>query len=157
MKFIHYSNKHIHHIHSVQQDNLLGFKPRGLWFTTTEGDNWKAWCESENFSVGNLTHATQITFKRLAKVLRLSGMKAIDTFTDRYGMAGHNGYRMQIDWIHVANDYGAIVIAPYCWRRRNTIHTFWYYPWDCASGCVWDAAVIGGLMPIRMPSAPPSG
>jgi hypothetical protein len=45
-----------------------------------------------------------------------------------------------IDWLRVAQKSAGIIIAPYIWERR--LHLPWYYGWDCASGCVWDAAAV---------------
>lgn len=46
------------------------------------------------------------------------------------------------DWIDVASRYSGIEIAPYQWKRRIHPSTFWYYTWDCASGCIWDLSAI---------------
>jgi len=52
--------------------------------------------------------------------------------------------RGNINWPAVAEKYDGIIIAPYIWQRRlsdNPDH-FWYYGWDCASGCIWNTEVI---------------
>ena len=52
-------------------------------------------------------------------------------FRDRY-----------IDWPAVATDYPGLIIAPYQWSCRMSEFTRWYYGWDCASGCIWNADAI---------------
>jgi hypothetical protein len=51
-------------------------------------------------------------------------------------------YLYYIDWSKVAAKHQGIIIAPYCYARRLTYHTAWYYGWDCASGCIWDLKAI---------------
>jgi hypothetical protein len=63
----------------------------------------------------------------------------------------------RIDWPKVSERYDGVVIAPYVWslrmgdyemiegRMRKTPDSAisdWYYPWDCASGCIWKASAI---------------
>lgn len=43
-----------------------------------------------------------------------------------------------ISWKKVRKNYDGIIIAPYQWDCRNASETTWYYPWDCASGCIWN-------------------
>lgn len=49
-----------------------------------------------------------------------------------------------INWPMVADRYQGIVIAPYLWSRRMD-GGLWYYGWDCASGCIWDAAAVASV------------
>ncbi len=49
----------------------------------------------------------------------------------------------------VAKLYQGIIIAPYCYSIRLDNDCFWYYPWDCASGCIWDATAIAALVPVQ--------
>lgn len=70
----------------------------------------------------------------------ICGPEEIDSFTHRYGIPGFFGSPM-INWPAVAIEYQGVIVAPYSWERRNS----WYYPWDCASGCIWDAAAIESI------------
>ena len=47
------------------------------------------------------------------------------------------------DWAKVASHYDGIEICPYIESRRNMT---WYYGWDVASGCVWNASGIKELI-----------
>ena len=41
------------------------------------------------------------------------------------------------DWKLIAQEFDGIEIAPYQWEIRMDYNFFWYYGWDCASGCLW--------------------
>jgi hypothetical protein len=57
-----------------------------------------------------------------------------------------NYTRHTIDWKRLAADFDGIIIAPYIWSCRLPMDrtgprhkvSNWYYPWDCASGCIWN-------------------
>ena len=44
-----------------------------------------------------------------------------------------------INWHKVSKNYGGIEICPYFISKRTTR---WYYPWDVASGCIWNSSII---------------
>lgn len=44
--------------------------------------------------------------------------------------------------------YDGIVITPYVWSMRLDRSAFWYYGWDCASGCIWNASAVAELVPL---------
>lgn len=127
----------------VEYKQCAGFKPSGLWYSV-DGD-WERWCKDEQFALHRLNalHSLEVDTSR---VLILSTIEDIDRFTETYQcnpcpnlklMPGHS-----IDWIGVASRYSGIEIAPYQWERRLHLGTFWYYTWDCASGCIWDLNAI---------------
>lgn len=149
-QYIHFSSAPLGAIKSIAQEQKDGgepfFKPRGFWFSVEGNDDgWKWWCEAEHFRTQDLARQTEIIFKPSAKILRLSSPKGIDDFTEKY-VLDYPALRMRrgmvLDWAKVAAEYDAIVVAPYIWERRLSDHCFWYYTWDCASGCVWNAAAI---------------
>jgi hypothetical protein len=140
---IHYSKKPIEKILSrpgARMTKGLILKPCGLWVSI--GDAWRQWCIEEEYNTKALVCATEIILMPDAKILHLHTAKQIDMFTSDYSMLDglHN-----IDWDRIAMQYQGIIIAPYCWQRRLTDHTLWYYGWDCASGCIWDAAAISSF------------
>lgn len=107
------------------------FKPCGLWLSV--GDDWKQWCEKEEFHLAGLTHRTPIVLRSDANLRVISDLFQFDTFTAKY----QNQWAPfdPIDWPRVVEDYDGIIIAPYFWDRRMT---HWYYSWDCASACIWN-------------------
>jgi hypothetical protein len=98
-----------------------------------------------------MTSPRRIHLAERANILRLGSPAALDVFTAEYGGAPpiyraldqRFGERtMMIDWRRVASVYDGIIIAPYQWSRRLDGGARWYYGWDCASGCIWNATAI---------------
>lgn len=145
MTLIHHSNAPLTEVRSVSQ-NDAHMKPQGLWVSVKGKNDWRQWCESEDFNVDRLAVETLVALSPDANILHISGPFHIDAFTQEYGTG--NGY--EIDWQSVADKYDGIIIAPYCWERRMSEHTPWYYTWDCASGCIWNARAIASLQPMEV-------
>lgn len=146
MTLLHYSAKPLCEVRSVEQRADPDIKPRGLWFSvenpgTDEWMGWREWCESEQWGLRSLVNAVEISFVPSARVLMLSTPEDIETFNGEYEKPLFGDYRM-IDWRAVADKYQAIIISPYQWSRRFDDKARWYYGWDCASGCVWDASAV---------------
>lgn len=153
---IHYSGKPLTSVYSVAQSlEHDRFKPAGLWVSAGDGDDgWRAWCQSEQFDLERFALATEVVLAPDANVLRLSTASELDDFTRDYRnvpMDGISDRLRAIDWRKVAAKYQGIIIAPYIWDRRMTL--MWYYTWDCASGCIWDAAAVAELRPMRLTEA----
>lgn len=89
---------------------------------------------------GTFVHALQLD---LSRILRLTTVAQIRAFTAKY-RDDTNTYpgTMRIDWRKVERDFAGIEIAPYQYRLRFDRNVSWYYPWDVASGCLWDVDVI---------------
>lgn len=156
-RLIHYSDKHLIEVYSVplaEQSSHRGglHKPRGLWVSVEGENDWKEWCEGERF--GCLDCATEIILAADANVLWLVGSTELDQFHAEYSVVayrygGNLGVRTAIEWPRVAGKYQGIIIAPYVYARRlEEPVSDWYYGWDCASGCIWDAAVVAKVRPI---------
>ncbi len=120
-------------------------KPEGFWYSV--GNDWARWCTDEDFRTQQLANKTEITLDE-SRMLIVSGVPAFDAFHDKYSVENPlfkgGPRRWHIDWAVVAEEYAGIEIAPYLWKRRLDGDARWYYSWDCASGCVWDLAVICG-------------
>ncbi len=97
-----------------------------------------------------------ITLADDANVLIVNGERQLLAFDKKYGVdqqLAPNHVWHQIDWRAVAKDYDGIIIAPYVWSchlgfgRGGGIESVscWYYPWDCASGCIWNAKAIAAF------------
>ncbi len=81
----------------------------------------------------------------------MSGEQLLE-FNERYAkrvILGGEDFAGYIDWIKVAKQYAGLIIAPYQWGYRLEPGTHWYYGWDCASGCIWDASVIERIEAIE--------
>jgi hypothetical protein len=139
MRLLHYSNEPLTSVHSVEQ--RPHFKPCGLWVSVEGPDDWKSWCKDQpSFPLGQIEH--EVILAPGANILVISTPSELDDFAARYGNPEARTRLESMDWGRVARDYQGLIIAPYIWERRLSEHTFWYYAWDCASGCIWDAAAI---------------
>lgn len=141
-RLLHYSPKPIE-LRPVDFSVRPNGKPVGLWLSVEGENDWKEWCEGENFHVERLACPHEIVLKPEANILWLSSAFDIDLFTEQFAKPCEwSATRKDIDWPEVARQYQGIIIAPYIWERRMSDHTFWYYGWDCASGCIWDISAI---------------
>lgn len=157
MQLIHYSAEPLTEVRDADPaaKGAGAYKPNGLWFSVGDGeDGWRAWCEAEQWQTQSMQHATEIVLRADANVLHLRDAAAIDRFTEEYGVIPAWAPRSieptrfrTIDWSRVAGSYDALITAPYCYARRLSPHTSWYYGWDCASGCVWRSRAVEALRP----------
>jgi hypothetical protein len=149
----HYSSKPIESVRSTiqtgthKQEGLRAQeKPYGLWLSVDGDDDWASWCHDEGFACGDKYHY-RIHLARPQSILWISDALELHVFSECYekrvDLSGYNaGKHRYIDWPAVAKNHTGIVIAPYQWSCSMLEDMFWYYSWDCASGCVWDADVI---------------
>lgn len=149
---LHYSRKPVERVKSARKQPL-GPKPNGLWLS--HGNEWARWCRAEDFYLGSLKHRHYVALHRDAEILTIKDARGIDRFTKKYGadlpivsaaygaVYGTDGPAIfNILWDEIAEKFQGIMITPYIWKRRLTHRTLWYYPWDVASGCIWDAKAI---------------
>lgn len=146
----HYSKTPIVKVHSKTQEPGDGMKPRGLWFSVDDPNDdsptWASWCETESYKIGPIRHL--VTLAADARIRRISSVRELDTFHQEFKASIYPGGRREyIDWRAVAETCQGIIIAPYQWGRRLEGRAGWYYSWDVASGCVWDASAIASITP----------
>ena len=176
----HFSDEPLTAVRSLPQNCAPEMKPMGLWLSAETGDpddiSWNAWCELEGFNLDRLACCTPVRIAPDARVLHLRTEEEVRSFDAEYASSiieGSDellGAKLSSRWVHwarVADKYQGIVIAPYQHRLRMELGFLWYYGWDCASGCVWDADAIESVGPPvenkgrrerkeeRMGSAPP--
>lgn len=153
-RLIHYSDKPLEQIETRPFNSAhhnAAYKPNGLWVSAEGEDDWPAWCRGEKFGLDRLKHAAEIVLKPGAQILRIETARELLRFTENYGIKRKWPYDTAIDWNAVYAAYQGIVIAPYQWTERLSL--FWYYGWDCASGCIWDAAAVATIRPVETVSA----
>lgn len=149
MTLSHYATHPLGMLRSVEQKvsdyKSCYDKPKGLWVSVDGDDDWKSWCESESFGLGHVRH--RVTLAQPSSVLILSRVFELLEFQDKYSRPVGRWNEIYIDWVAVAKDYPGIIIAPYQWSCRMDMS--WYYGWDCASGCIWNADAIASVEEIR--------
>jgi hypothetical protein len=121
---------------TYEQVSNFRMKPKGLWLSVD--DDWWRWCSDESFREDTFEHNYEATLVEDANVLVIDSVESFDAFCEEYAT------EREPAWDLVATRYAGIIIAPYLWERRLAMEPtmFWYYPWDCASGCIWDLSVI---------------
>jgi len=148
-RLLHYSAQSIvgKQIYTRTAECAVEIKPHGLWVSVEGPDDWKSWCEAEAWGLDHLRAVAEIVVRPDAAILRLSCPAEIDRFHAEFTAPLYPGERsgFGVDWRRVAETYSGIVIAPYQWSRRLDGNARWYYAWDCASGCIWDASAIAEI------------
>lgn len=129
----------------VKQLNNDGYppKPKGLWYAT--GSEWLKFVKYDYTS-------KMSDYDKILKLdLDLSKMLIIDTeekflnfekeyvWDDPKYRVGGESMLQHVLWGDVAEKYSGVEISPYFPQFRMNR---WYYPWDVASGCVWDFSII---------------
>ncbi|CAB4122930.1 hypothetical protein UFOVP28_77 [uncultured Caudovirales phage] len=155
----HYSHQRLKTIHSRPQPDKTSEgsyrspydKPKGLWVSNESDHGWKDWCVGEQWELrpNSFNWRNDILLKPDASVLILEDSVDVVRFSREWGKADHK-YRdsIYIDWKGVASEWQGIIIPNYLWNDR--LHHQWYYPWDCASGCIWDADAIKSITSWRL-------
>lgn len=149
MRLVHFSNKIVKRVRSnkqLEELNIIG-KPNGFWVSDEDAEmSWLKWCKAEEFAPHKMKHAHSVELKSDANILIISNLKEFDKFHKTYNgrLPGRIPIR-RINWEEVASKYQGIIITPYLWERRLDMECSWYYGWDCASGCIWDAKAISKI------------
>lgn len=147
-KIFHYSKDKIEFlrndfINSCYEENSM--KPNGFWVSIEDDEkdiSWFEWCKKEEFRIENLKYKYALKLSNKANILHLKTVGEIEEFTNNYRsdlfFRSKLTYNLSINWKKVKERYDGIIISPYQWDCRLRLNTTWYYPWDCASGCLWN-------------------
>ncbi len=170
-ELFHYSNKPVeltpkeYFMKDVFMRDDTGMKPYGLWVSIEDyqdDQTWKTWCEGENFRLRHLTHRHKIILKENANILVLSTKQELIDLSIKYAFNDVKEFQRigdqfrylrnreerdlpyvyRMNWREIKKLYDGIFIAPYIWEARFCTCATWYYPWDCASGCIWNIDCI---------------
>lgn len=155
---------------SHEQDGM--WKPRGLWVSVKGPYDWPWFCNAEDFRPDSMKHCTIIHLSEDANIKLVSGQQELLAFDDEYGVDWtpvSDLSMRRIDWVRVAREYDGVIIAPYVWECRmgdyETVNgvlrktkegrvSDWYYPWDVASGCIWNGTkAIKAFEPVSVKEA----
>lgn len=153
MRLLHYSNEEFEFDPTMEYRDFHYSKPNGLWVSVEGEDDWKWWCEAEEFQLENLTVSYEVKLKENANILYLNSpeelfafTKELFAFTKKYPFATrvfdkeYDTYKL--NWAKIKEKYQGIIIPKYFWECRLALESNWYYGWDCASGCIWDLNCI---------------
>ncbi len=150
MKLVHYSAKPVGELHMIDQ-TLHALKPSGFWVSDDDcEDNWRSWCEAESFGLDRLSLIHDIELKPETNVLILTSPSDLRSFSERFRTCpfpelAQYRHNIFMDWKAISMEYAGLIITPYIWECRLDKDSFWYYVWDCASGCIWDPTAIASI------------
>lgn len=140
----------------IRNSHYSDMNPAGLWVSPDGADSWESWCRNHNFHLGGLAHKHRVTLKRKAKILHISTLQEFDAFCERHTQPMWLGEKLllsyKIDWEGIAAIHQGILIAPH--RPERHLGPLWYYGWDCASGCIWDANAISSIELVDLNPCP---
>jgi len=139
MNLSHFTAEHSLVPRSEVQTGRRGDKPVGLWVSVDGPDDWQEWCRSEGWGDVDSKLRFRVTLADDANVLRIDSTSSLLDFAAEFQDPGGRAWR--VNWSAVAERWQGIIIAPYQWSCRLG-EPDWYYTWDCASGCIWDADAI---------------
>lgn len=152
MNLSHFSDDPVERMLFAHQDGKgVGvYKPCGLWISVDGPDDWPSWCKDENFRDVDEQYRYAVHLAKRHRVLVLDTLHEMIAFNREYRV--DVGFlHDQIDWARVAQDHDGVIIAPYHWDLRLENDFFWYYGWDCASGCIWHPRAVERLELIHAP------
>ncbi len=120
----------------------LDTKPFGLWVTDMDcEDNWKSWCEQEDFCIDRLRFEFRLEVD-LERILLIDTIEKLITFSKTNCTKSWDIFGCFVDWKLIYASYSGILITPYFPQAR---HLIWYSGWDCASGAIWDISCIKSI------------
>lgn len=162
----------------TSEERMAGIgKPRGFWVSDEASGayGWRKWCQDNGFRSYAMRYEHEVVLAPDAKILYIRTPEELNKFAKRYhlkegilyeiGLKVHRDMKRrgtawdmppdikEINWHRVAKRYHGIVITPYIWQHRLGQH-FWYYGWDCASGCIWNAKAIESITMVRERKVP---
>ena len=138
-------------------------KPFGFWISVDGEQDWPTWCLSETFRGEKLRYRHRVVLKAGAPIVYIQTREQLRAFSDVFKDEKHLrdmrirlgfAHNMNIMWQEVEKQYHGIIIAPYQWGSRMDDQVFWYYSWDCASGCIWNADAIESVTLIETTDLP---
>lgn len=150
MALEHYSASVVREVRSTLYSAERPDKPKGFWVSVPGDDDWPSWCRGEQWGLDELAVRHQVALAATANILLIDSLDALDaldrefaalSYPDVPGLERHTSP----DWKVIRLLWDGIIIAPYQWARRLGSRCRWYYGWDCASGCIWNADAIAAV------------
>ena len=118
----------------------VGHKPYGLWYGC--GGDW----------VDRLAFGEKISGKHYVYLLELDTSDLLIINSDSQLKAFSKKFSLgpyDVNWPLVAEKHTGIEISPFLYRVAGA-HD-WYYPWDVASGCIWEPSAVTAVDELVLP------
>ena len=141
MKLHHWSERRIDTLYDVEIQPYA-IKPVGLWVSVD--NEWDDWCKSEGFRDHKGWHKYEVDLCD-ADVLLLNTPERVLEFNEQLKSEGSmvEGFStIMAAWQSIADKCDGLIIAPYLWQLRLDRRCSWYYGWDIAGGCIWNASKL---------------
>ena len=125
----------------------IGYKPDGLWYECKDGSaiDWLEFCKTGLTDGTSRYDSSYDVILNDYEILFITNNHDFKKFEKMYGIPNPRyPDETKIDWPKVASHYDGIEICPYLYDMRRS--SDWYYGWDVASGCVWNASGIKELI-----------
>ena len=125
----------------------VGRKPEGLWYECKDGStvDWLEFCNTGLTDGASRYDSSYDVILNDYEILFITNNDDFKKFEKMYGIPNPQyPDEVKIDWPKVASQYGGIEICPYLHDQR--MDSDWYYSWDVASGCIWNASGIKELI-----------
>ena len=151
-KLFHYSKEDInslnmdHYLKYINSPNIE-MKPKGIWVSVEQSEedySWFDWCVNAQFRLEYLRYKYFVRLSENINIIHLKTSQELESFSieyklnEFYGIENTSTFVCLIDWAKLKEKYDGIIISPYQWKCRLSKITFWYYGWDCSSGCIWN-------------------
>lgn len=142
----HYSSQEIPDLFNKIYCSQEKWKPEGLWVSVENANrSWKEFCMENDYNIKGLTYEHSVDLKITSNFLILDTVSKINSFTEEYTIRWTDLEYTLIDWGRLSKERDGIIISPYQPSVAANISTFWYWGWDCASGCIWNLDSIASL------------
>lgn len=119
-------------------------KPTGLWASVPGPHDWPAYLSEHG--IPQRPHRIRIDLVPDARILTLPSAEAVLAFGVEHALRKMWTTPIPpgeaIDWDRVEARWQGIVIAPFQATLRTDPRCRWYFGWDCACACIWDAGAI---------------
>lgn len=140
----HYSHNDTLEPYSQEQKPQSERKPRGLWISVEGEYGWKEWGTDNEY--GCFDYRFEVELVAGHNVLITDDLLGFHATYRRAPFPGREYPIEYISWVDVADEYQGIIIPTYHFEFRfDTRVSYWYYGWDCACGCIWDATAIASV------------
>ena len=116
-------------------------KPKtGLWGSPVESDDWRYWCEGEEWNLKSLEKSFKFTLSPEARILVIKNPEDIDPYIKKYVLL-NNFIENGLDLEKIYSEYDAMEVYfldNYIELHNDPI----FYSWDMDSLCIWNPDVI---------------
>jgi hypothetical protein len=118
----------------------VGHKPYGLWYGC--GGDWLDRIAFGEKSSGK--HYVYLLELDESDLLVINSDSQLKAFSKKFSLGPYD-----VNWPQVAEKYTGIEISPFLYRVAGELD--WYYPWDVASGCIWEPSAVLSVDELVLP------